>query len=72
VSAQRRRCALCSAARTRQAPRYARQISVFERVLFEVAADGVRQARGDVLELAIGTGPQSTPYSADTTLTGSS
>jgi ubiquinone/menaquinone biosynthesis C-methylase UbiE len=55
----------------REAPRYERQISVFERVLF---GDGRRwvceQAHGDVLELAIGTARNLPYYPADVTLTG--
>jgi ubiquinone/menaquinone biosynthesis C-methylase UbiE len=55
----------------REAARYDRQISVFERVLF---GDGRRwvceQARGDVLELAIGTARNLPYYPSDVTLTG--
>jgi ubiquinone/menaquinone biosynthesis C-methylase UbiE len=55
----------------REAPRYDRQISIFERVLF---GDGRRwvceQARGDVLELAIGTARNLPYYPADVSLTG--
>lgn len=55
----------------REAPRYDRQISVFERILF---GDGRRwvceQARGHVLELAIGTARNLAHYPADVTLTG--
>jgi ubiquinone/menaquinone biosynthesis C-methylase UbiE len=55
----------------REAARYDRQISVFERVLF---GDGRRwvceQARGHVLELAIGTARNLPYYPADVTLTG--
>ena len=55
----------------REAPRYDRTISVFERILF---ADGRRwaceQARGHVLELAIGTARNLPYYPADVTLTG--
>ena len=55
----------------REAPRYDRSISFFERVLF---GDGRRwvceQARGDVLELAIGTARNLAFYPAEVTLTG--
>jgi ubiquinone/menaquinone biosynthesis C-methylase UbiE len=55
----------------RTAPRYDRQISFFERVLF---ADGrewaTSHARGDVLELAVGTGRNLEHYSPGTKLTG--
>src|SRR5262245_54976160 len=55
----------------REAPHYDRNISVFERLLF---GDGRRwvcsQARGDVLELAIGTARNLPYYPADVTLSG--
>jgi ubiquinone/menaquinone biosynthesis C-methylase UbiE len=55
----------------REAPRYDRQISVFERVLF---GDGrlwvCEQARGEVLELAIGTARNLPYYRGDAMLTG--
>jgi ubiquinone/menaquinone biosynthesis C-methylase UbiE len=55
----------------REAPRYDRNISIFERTLF---GDGRRwvceQARGQVLELAIGTARNLPYYPADVTLTG--
>jgi ubiquinone/menaquinone biosynthesis C-methylase UbiE len=55
----------------REAPRYERQISVFERVLFGDARRWVcEQAHGDVLELAIGTARNLPYYPADVTLTG--
>jgi ubiquinone/menaquinone biosynthesis C-methylase UbiE len=54
----------------RQAPRYDRQISFFERVLF---GDGrqwaTSQVRGDVLEIATGTGRNFEHYPAGTKLT---
>lgn len=53
------------------APRYDRQISFFERVLF---ADGRRwacsQAKGDVLEVAVGTGRNLEHYPPQARLTG--
>jgi ubiquinone/menaquinone biosynthesis C-methylase UbiE len=55
----------------REAPRYDRNISVFERILF---GDGRRwvcsQARGHVLELAVGTARNLPYYPADVTLAG--
>lgn len=55
----------------RNAPRYDRQIAFFERVLF---GDGRRwvcqQARGRVLELAVGTARNLPFYRADVTVTG--
>jgi ubiquinone/menaquinone biosynthesis C-methylase UbiE len=55
----------------REAPRYDRSISIFERILF---GDGRRwaceQARGQVLELAVGTARNLPYYPADVTLTG--
>jgi ubiquinone/menaquinone biosynthesis C-methylase UbiE len=54
----------------REAPRYDRQISIFERILFR---DGRRwvseQARGQVLELAVGTA-RNLPYPAEVAVTG--
>jgi ubiquinone/menaquinone biosynthesis C-methylase UbiE len=54
----------------REAPRYDRSISIFERILF---GDGRRwaceQARGQVLELAVGTARNLPYYPADVTLT---
>ena len=55
----------------REARRYDRNISIFERILF---ADGRRwvceQARGHVLELAVGTARNLPHYPADVTLSG--
>jgi ubiquinone/menaquinone biosynthesis C-methylase UbiE len=55
----------------KQAPKYDRQISFFERVLF---ADGrqwaTSQVEGDVLEIAVGTGRNLEHYAAGTRLTG--
>jgi ubiquinone/menaquinone biosynthesis C-methylase UbiE len=55
----------------REAPRYDRNISISERILF---GDGRRwvceQARGQVLELAVGTARNLPHYPADVTLTG--
>jgi ubiquinone/menaquinone biosynthesis C-methylase UbiE len=55
----------------REAPRYDRNISVFERILF---GDGRRwacqQARGHVLEIAAGTARNLPHYPAEVTLTG--
>jgi ubiquinone/menaquinone biosynthesis C-methylase UbiE len=54
-----------------EAPRYDATIAVFERLLF---GDGRRwvcsRARGDVLELAVGTGRNFKEYDADVRLTG--
>lgn len=55
----------------RDAPRYDRGISFFERVLFEDGRQWVcEQARGEVLELAIGTARNLPHYPADVTLMG--
>lgn len=55
----------------KEAPRYDRQMNFFDRVLF---ADGRQwacsHARGDVLEIAIGTGRNLAHYPAGTRLTG--
>jgi ubiquinone/menaquinone biosynthesis C-methylase UbiE len=55
----------------KQAPRYDRQISFFERILF---ADGrewaTSQAQGEVLEIAVGTGRNLEHYRPGTRLTG--
>jgi ubiquinone/menaquinone biosynthesis C-methylase UbiE len=59
------------AVQDKTAPRYDRQMSFFDRVLF---ADGrewaCSQARGDVLEIAVGTGHNLAHYPAGTRLTG--
>lgn len=53
------------------APRYNRMIAIWERLLFADARQwACRQATGDVLEVAIGTGRNLPWYSRDVTLTG--
>jgi ubiquinone/menaquinone biosynthesis C-methylase UbiE len=55
----------------RAAPRYDRQMNFFDRVLFTDGRDwACSQARGDVLEIAVGTGRNLGHYPADTKLTG--
>ena len=55
----------------REAPRYDRNISIFERILFEGGRRwACEQARGEVLELAVGTARNLPHYPADVTLTG--
>jgi ubiquinone/menaquinone biosynthesis C-methylase UbiE len=55
----------------RQAPRYDRQMRFWERVLFGDAREwACRQAHGDVLEVAVGTGRNLAFYPPDTRLTG--
>ena len=50
------------AVQNKQAPKYDRQISFFERILFGDGRAWVcAQARGKVLELACGTGPPRAP-----------
>ena len=54
----------------KQAPRYDRTIAFFERVLFEDGREwACSQARGDVLEVAAGTGRNLPHYPAETRLT---
>jgi ubiquinone/menaquinone biosynthesis C-methylase UbiE len=54
----------------KQAPRYDRQISYFERVLFAGGREwATSQVRGDVLEIAAGTGRNFEHYPAGTKLT---
>jgi ubiquinone/menaquinone biosynthesis C-methylase UbiE len=54
-----------------EAPRYDRQIAFFEKALFAGGREWVcSRARGDVLELAVGTGRNLGHYSADVRLTG--
>ena len=55
----------------RDAPRYDRTITFFERILFRDARHWVcSQAKGDVLEIAIGTGLNLPHYAPDVRLTG--
>src|SRR5437667_12473802 len=55
----------------KQAPKYDRQISFFERILFGDGRDWVcSQARGEVLELACGTARNLPFYRDDVELTG--
>jgi len=55
----------------REAPRYDRQIAFFERILFAGGREWVcGQARGRVLELAVGTGRNLPYYPADVSITG--
>jgi ubiquinone/menaquinone biosynthesis C-methylase UbiE len=55
----------------KDAPRYDRTMAFFERLLFKDARNWVcSQARGDVLEIAIGTGLNLPFYSDDVRLTG--
>jgi ubiquinone/menaquinone biosynthesis C-methylase UbiE len=55
----------------RNAPRYDRQISLFERILFAGGREWVcEQAHGRVLELAVGTARNLEHYPSDVTLTG--
>jgi ubiquinone/menaquinone biosynthesis C-methylase UbiE len=55
----------------REAPRYDRNISLFERILFGGGRRWVcEQARGQVLELAVGTARNLPYYPADVALTG--
>ncbi len=55
----------------REAPRYDKQISFFERVLFADGREWVcRQARGEVLELGIGTARNLPYYPPDINITG--
>src|SRR5438445_11333659 len=59
------------AVQDKQAPKYDRQISFFERVLFGDGRDWVcSRARGDVLELACGTARNLPFYRDDVKLTG--
>jgi ubiquinone/menaquinone biosynthesis C-methylase UbiE len=59
------------AVQDKQAPRYDRQISFFERVLFGGGREwACSQAKGDVLEIAVGTGRNLEHYPAHTRLTG--
>src|SRR5215211_9499903 len=54
----------------REAPRYDRNISIFERILFGGGRRWVcEQARGQVLELAVGTARNLPYYPADVALT---
>lgn len=54
----------------REAPRYDRNISIFERILFGDGRQWVcERARGHVLELAVGTARNLPHYPADVTLT---
>jgi len=54
----------------REAPRYDRQIAVFERLLFTDGQWVCRQAQGRVLELAVGTARNLPYYPAKVSLTG--
>jgi ubiquinone/menaquinone biosynthesis C-methylase UbiE len=55
----------------KEAPRYDRQMGFFERILFEGGREwACSQVRGDVLELAIGTGRNLPFYAGDVRLTG--
>lgn len=55
----------------REAPKYDRRIGFFERVLFSGGREWVcEQARGDVLELAVGTARNLAHYPGDIRLTG--
>src|SRR5438874_2926665 len=59
------------AVQDKQAPKYDRQISFFERILFGDGRAWVcSQATGDVLEVAIGTGRNLSFYPPDVRLTG--
>jgi ubiquinone/menaquinone biosynthesis C-methylase UbiE len=54
-----------------EAPRYDRGIAIFEKLLFAGGREWVcSRARGDVLELAIGTGRNLAHYPADVRITG--
>src|SRR5437016_5589622 len=53
------------------APRYDRQISFFERILFEGGREwACSRAEGEVLEIAVGTGRNLPHYRRDVRLTG--
>jgi ubiquinone/menaquinone biosynthesis C-methylase UbiE len=55
----------------KEAPRYDRQMGFFDRILFAGGREwACSQVRGDVLELAIGTGRNLPHYPADVRLTG--
>jgi len=55
----------------REAPRYDKNIAFFERLLFAGGREWVcRQAHGDVLELAVGTGRNLPHYPPEATITG--
>src|SRR2546421_12344807 len=55
----------------KEAPKYDRQIAFFEKVLFGDGREWVcSQARGDTLELAVGTGRNLAHYRPDVRLTG--
>jgi ubiquinone/menaquinone biosynthesis C-methylase UbiE len=55
----------------KQAPTYDRQMGFFERILFAGGREWVcERARGDVLEIAVGTGRNLSHYQGDVRLTG--
>jgi ubiquinone/menaquinone biosynthesis C-methylase UbiE len=55
----------------KEAPKYDRRIGFFERILFGGGREWVcKQARGDVLEIAVGTARNLSCYSSDVRLTG--
>ncbi len=55
----------------KEAPKYDRQMRAFERVLFSGGREWVcSQARGEVLEIAIGTGRNLSYFPAEVSLTG--